>query len=520
MSFSINTNVASLQAQNYLRTNSDFQSKTISRVTSGLRIVQSGDDAAGLAVANGYRSDQAVLSQGIRNANDGLSTLQTIDGGMSNISMLLDRARTLATQSASDTFTGDRSVLNGEFQNVLTEINRQAQSIGMISGGDFAKSMAVFIGGGRTDAAGTDSITNGSVTVDMSSSLLDTTSLGLSSNGITGADMNPGSTALSTAVGRATAGDKFDFYLAGSGAKVTVDFSTGFTAVKSQSDLVSVLNTAIESAANSSTQLAAANIRASIDSTGKLVFTSAEAFAIKANGGAGTGAADLLGDANLHEVAESSISGVGAAAVSLGTQHATFNWTDTAGVAHARTVDLTVANSGTTQALVDTINADSTLQGAGIFAVLNGGNADFMKADGNPFSLNLAYDDSVISAGGLTAGGNSSYLSGRTLASSTAVDISTSGNATAAVTALSTAVQNLGQIQGHVGRAQNELIYAVNLAQSQLTNLGTAESRIRDADLASEAANLTKAQILMQAGVAALAQANAAPQAVLSLLKS
>ena len=131
MSFSINTNVASLQAQNYLRTNSDFQSKTINRVTSGLRIVQSGDDAAGLAVANGYRSDQAVLSQGIRNANDGLSTLQTIDGGMSNISMLLDRARTLATQSASDTFTGDRSVLNGEFQTVLAEINRQAQCIGM-----------------------------------------------------------------------------------------------------------------------------------------------------------------------------------------------------------------------------------------------------------------------------------------------------------------------------------------------------------------------------------------------------
>ena len=189
MSFSINTNVASLQAQNYLRTNSDFQSKTINRVTSGLRIVQSGDDAAGLAVANGYRSDQAVLSQGIRNANDGLSTLQTIDGGMSNISMLLDRARTLATQSASDTFTGDRSVLNGEFQNVMTEINRQAQAVGMISGGDFAKTMSVFVGGGRNNAAGSNSIVNGSVTVDLSSSLLDTTSLGLAASGITGADM-------------------------------------------------------------------------------------------------------------------------------------------------------------------------------------------------------------------------------------------------------------------------------------------------------------------------------------------
>jgi flagellin len=103
MAFDINTNIASLQAQQYLRVNSDFQAKTINRVTSGLRIISSGDDAAGLAIANGYRSDQSVLTQGIRNANDGLSNLQTIDGGMNNISMLLDRARTLATQSASGT---------------------------------------------------------------------------------------------------------------------------------------------------------------------------------------------------------------------------------------------------------------------------------------------------------------------------------------------------------------------------------------------------------------------------------
>src|SRR4051812_36689264 len=114
MSFSINTNISSMQAQSYLTKSSNFQSSTISKVTSGLRIVNSGDDAAGLAIANGMRSDQAVLAQGIRNANDGTATLQTIDGGMSNISTLLDRARTLATQSASGTFTGDRKVLNNE----------------------------------------------------------------------------------------------------------------------------------------------------------------------------------------------------------------------------------------------------------------------------------------------------------------------------------------------------------------------------------------------------------------------
>ena len=96
--FSINTNVASLQAQNYLRINQNFQNQTINEVTSGLRIVNSGDDAAGLAIANTDRSNEAVLTQGIQNANDGISQLQIADGGLSNISQLLDRARTLATR--------------------------------------------------------------------------------------------------------------------------------------------------------------------------------------------------------------------------------------------------------------------------------------------------------------------------------------------------------------------------------------------------------------------------------------
>jgi len=130
MAFSSNTNIASLQAQSYINISSDFQGKTINRVTSGLRIVNSGDDAAGLAIANGLRSDQAVLNQGIRNANDGLSQLQIIDGGINNISKLLDRARTLATQSASGTFTGARTVLNSEFKSVVEEIDRQSPQHG------------------------------------------------------------------------------------------------------------------------------------------------------------------------------------------------------------------------------------------------------------------------------------------------------------------------------------------------------------------------------------------------------
>src|SRR3974390_3301606 len=108
MAFSIQTNVNSLIAQENLRVNSNFQSQTIQRLTSGYRINSSGDDAAGLAIANQFRTDTAELAQGVRNANDGISQLQIVDGGLNNISHILDRMKTLATQSASTTFTGNR----------------------------------------------------------------------------------------------------------------------------------------------------------------------------------------------------------------------------------------------------------------------------------------------------------------------------------------------------------------------------------------------------------------------------
>src|SRR5947207_217530 len=111
MALSIQTNVNSLLAQENLRANSEFQSRTIERLTSGYRINSSADDAAGLAVANKFRSDTAELLQGVRNANDGISQLQIIDGGSNNISKILDRMKTLATQAASSSFTGNRGTL-------------------------------------------------------------------------------------------------------------------------------------------------------------------------------------------------------------------------------------------------------------------------------------------------------------------------------------------------------------------------------------------------------------------------
>ena len=115
--------------------------KALNRLSSGLRINSSGDDAAGLAVANSYRSNVAVLNQGLRNAGDGLSTLQIKDGALNNISNLIDRLATLATQSASSSSNVDRSVLDTEFQDVIDEIDREAAVAGLTT----AQGFSVFV---------------------------------------------------------------------------------------------------------------------------------------------------------------------------------------------------------------------------------------------------------------------------------------------------------------------------------------------------------------------------------------
>ena len=118
-----------------------------------------------------------------------------------------------------------------------------------------------------------------------------------------------------------------------------------------------------------------------------------------------------------------------------------------------------------------------------------------------------------------TGSGDVLLQSSAALEGGSVADISSRENAENAVTLLATAVSTLGTLQANVGRGQNRLQFAIGLATTQVTNLSAAESRIRDADLATEAANLTRTSIAQQAGVAALAQANSAPQAVLALLR-
>jgi flagellin len=264
-------------------------------LTSGYRINSAGDDAAGLAVANQLQANITELQQGVINAANGTSTLQIIDGGLGNISNLLDRLQTLATESASGTFDGSRTTLDNEFQSVLGEITRQAGNIGLATGG-------------TTSTTGT-----------IGSSQYNTTALGIFIGG----------------------------------------------------------------------------------------------------GDTGTATDDQV------------------------------------------TVDLT-----------------------------NGGKG--------------------VDAGGLG-------LTGATITGADAPTAIT--NATAALALVQTAISNLGVVQGAVGAGENLLNYATSLANSQITNLTASESSIKDANVAAEASNLAKAQTLQQSSIAALAQANSMPEAILKLLQ-
>ena len=410
MAFDINTNVASLQAQNYLQTTNNFQTQTINEVTSGLRIVNSGDDAAGLAVANSYRSSEAVLTQGVRNANDGLSQLQIADGGISNISQLLDRARTLATESATGTFTGDRSILNSEFQSVLGEIDRQAQSVGLNQVGEFAKNLNVYICGGQS-SGNVSATQNGSVNLNLTSATVDTKSLGL--DGVqavnaTGRDLSAGSATSVQNIVQDTnnthTGNTTTFDFTGPGFN-NVAVSVNLSGVTDTTTLVAALNSAIQAAGAGSsaadTALANSGITASVftDAQGgqHLAFNSGSAFQVSAG--------DVLANALLGNtvaatgptapngvaIATTVTGGANATAGTIGAGGATVQ---IQGGGLSGPVDITLASGATIGDLQTAVNGNATLQAAGLTltTATAGSPLTFTSATGQKFSVEAAGD--------------------------------------------------------------------------------------------------------------------------------
>ncbi len=183
MSFSVVTNISSITARSMLSGAQANVRQALHQLTSGSRINSSADDAAGLARANRYRLDNTTHTVGVRNANDAGSQLQIEDGALNNISSLMDRATTLAAQAASDTFTGDRAILNEEFQSVMAEISRTASAADLETGGANLDVRKVFVGNTQTNTS--DSVSYVAIAANDS---VDTQGLGLDTQDILSQD--------------------------------------------------------------------------------------------------------------------------------------------------------------------------------------------------------------------------------------------------------------------------------------------------------------------------------------------
>lgn len=476
--------------------NGNLQSQTITRLTSGYRINQSSDDAAGLAVANRYRSDITELMQGVRNANDGLSTLQIVDGGLNNISGILDRLKTLATQAGSAGFTGSRATLNEEFTALLVEVDRQAANIGLGSGSDVKSSrnntnLRVYIGGGSE-------ATNSQVALDLSgtANLVNQTGLGLNGLSIdsttTPVDLVAADLRAATTLLDGSGTQKFRFSTGTDSFEITI---RGDADGLSGADVVSQMNT----------RLAGTGITAKIDSTdGRLKLASSGSFTVAvdaASAGTTQIRAAVADSAAIVNTGRFRMAG-GTVADTTGAQVYTFTLEDGTALA---TVNV---SSGATKDAVYAALRDG-LAGKGIDVMRSGDSIYFQSAK----DFRASVDDNTV-------GGLGSLPTTATSATNAVVSADVLAGALDSLSKINAGVTKLGSVQGKVGTAQNRLTYAIQLAQSQIANFSTAESRIRDADIAAEAANLTKAQVLQQAAMAAMAQANSAPQAILALLRN
>jgi flagellin len=415
MGTSISTNLNSLTAQEYFRLNSEFQAGVIQRLTSGYRINRAGDDPAGLAVANQFRTDGAELSQGVSNLNDGIARLQIIDGGTANISQILDRLKVLATQSASGTFTGDRNTLNSEFQTLLAEVDRQAESIGLNSNGQYAQPLSVWVGGGST------------INVDLSASAVDTQGLGL--GGARGMQAVAGSANIGPAsldhtvaqivadAGNTTATPGYtDFYISGPGFSDgnQVKVSANLQGVTTLNGLVASVNAAIQVAAGGNSPgapaLQKAGIVASAYNGQELAFTSSDTpFQVEAGD---VMANALMGNLNGTAGATLATTVTGASTAAAGAAFVPTNVTvRITGGSMAAPVDLTLNPASTTTALAITdlatqVKGNTQLQAAGIsVSGAPGGPLTFTDARGEIFSVEATGDTAgALGLGSFVAG--------------------------------------------------------------------------------------------------------------------
>ncbi len=514
MSSTINTNISSLTAQRNLAQTSGALSTAIQRLSSGLRINSAKDDAAGLAISERFTGQIRGMNQAARNANDGISLAQTAEGALGSAGTILQRVRELAVQSANATNSAsDRAALNAEVGQLTSELDRIAKTTQFngqnLLDGSFGS--AVFQVGA-----------NANQTITATSANFSTSKYGNNRIG---------------SVVAATAGGTGDLVTGGTANAVT---SSGGAAPAITSRITGGGTITINGAAGSSTAIAvaagasaktvAANINAQSGTTGVAATSRTEIDATTFLAGASY-SLQVTSDNSTAVSVAFSVGATGNTADGLAAGIQAFNdkssQTGVTAKLNTAGTGITLTNASGNDILVGNQSAAASVLTIGAAAAVPGSiGGPVLAANGVYITGSLTLDSDKtfgIAATGAQAAAATGYFNAATagsqLQAASTLDVSTVESATRTLATADAALSTVNGQRANYGALQSRFETTISNLRTTSENLSASRSRIQDADFAMETANLSRAQILQQAGTAMVAQANQIPQGVLALLK-
>jgi len=514
----ITTNTAANSALRYLNINSANQTTALNRIASGSKITSASDDAAGLAVSMKVQNDVAVLNQASTNASHATAMLETADGALAKVADILERMKVLATSSLSGAVEAERAEIDAEYQLLVKELGEIAENTEFngttLLDGTFSSEKKDGVLGG-TAKVSYDLTTN---SVDLNAG--DTLSFTYDGAVIT-ATISSGAGSLQGDINAALekAGHKAGAVIAdlntGTGALTLTEVSMAGKLTAAGS-LIDNPNDAGKTT-TAGTYTAAAGTGATIDfngvvdATGKdSILTTGDTLTFEVNGKKVT---VEVSNAKLLESGDytSLQADVNAAMIAAG-----FDATD---VNSGGKYEITV-QAGSTAADVQLVATGSAVANSDFTSFSNGVIND-MDGDGNTldFMVGVSSDDviSVSLADVRTSSLGANSSAGTAAIASTSVD--TVANAKDALKTLDVSVDQVAKARAELGAQMSRFEYRSDSLASTKENLDAAKSAIADADIAEEQANLSSAQVLTNAAIAALAQANKMPQDLLRLVQ-
>lgn len=540
----INTNSLSLITQNNINKNQSAMSTAIERLSSGLRINSAKDDAAGQAIANRFTSNIKGLTQAARNANDGISVAQTTEGALSEINNNLQRIRELTVQSQNGTNSQqDQDSIQDEIKSRLDEIDRvsgQTQFNGVnVLAKDGSMKIQVGANDGQTitiDLKKIDSstlnLTGFNVNGSADKASVSATADGLVKDGyVKGLTSSDGSTAYTkTTANKAAAtadilaalktGDK----ITATGATSLADAAVGttytynadsktfsYTATDvTQANAAANLIPAAGKTVSASVDIGGTKQKVVIDDAGNIKSSDGDQLYLDSTGNLTKNTAGSPDQATLDGLLKNKDSGGAAVPTTI--------TTDT-GVKYTAAGDTGNVNieGATVSATAFTGKAYSATIGGSVYSVTAAGTSDGFIADGS-----LTKDTNTVSTFYAQADGKITNSAGKDIYKGADGVYSTENKTSKTADPLATlddAISTIDKFRSSLGAIQNRLDSAVTNLNNTTTNLSEAQSRIQDADYATEVSNMSKAQIIQQAGNSVLAKANQVPQQILSLLQ-